>query len=80
MACKTFVIGCNLYGPREYLFHGKTALTYTKDDDLFLQIKEFLKMKESKKIEIISSAYQKALEYDADLLGDKLADIFCKES
>lgn len=80
MACKIFVIGCNLYGPREYLFHGKTALTYTKDDDLVLQIKEFLKMKESKKIEIISSAYQKALEYDADLLGDKLADIFCKES
>ena len=45
MACKTFVIACNLYGPKEYVIDNKNALTYQNvknGKELASKIKKFM--------------------------------------
>lgn len=79
MACKTFVIGCNLYGPREYLKDKENSLTFEKDETgniLAKKIKEFQKMKEEEKEKIIENAYNDAKKYDKQSLEEKLKEIF----
>jgi len=79
MASKTFVIGCNLYGPREYLVHGKNSLTFGNDQDgkeLSLKIKEFQKLKKQQKDKITENAYKTALSYDKRKFEVKLKEIF----
>ena len=79
MACKTFVIACNLYGPKEYVVDKKNALTYQNvknGQELALKIKEFMNMNEKEKQKILDEAYETAQKYDVTKLQDKLANIF----
>ena len=79
MACKTFVIGCTLYGPKEYLKEKRNALTFEKDETgniLAKKIKEFQKMKEEEKKDIIENAYQDAQKYNKKNLEEKLKTVF----
>ena len=79
MACKTFVIACNLYGPIEYVVDKKNALTYQNvknGQELALKIKEFMNMNEKEKQKILDEAYETAQKYDVTKLQDKLANIF----
>ena len=79
MACKTFVIACNLYGPREYAIDEENALTYqdaTDGNELASKIKKFMNMSEKEKQKIIDKAYETAKKYDVTKLQDKLINIF----
>ena len=81
MACKTFVIACNLYGPKEYIIDGKNALAYqdsSNGKELASKIKEFMNMNKKEKQKIINKAFETAKNYDVTKLQDKLADIFEK--
>lgn len=79
MASKTFVIGCTLYGPREYLVNKENSFTYLNDFDgsvLASKIKEYQNLKMSQKQKIINRAYQDSLRYDKNNLKSILKDIF----
>jgi len=79
MACKTFVIACDLYGPREYVKNLDNALTFSEDKDgkkLASQIKAFYKMNEKEKAKIIKNAYETAKKYDVNRSLEKLREIF----
>ena len=76
MACKTFVIACDLYGPREYAINKVNSLTYQDEKDLANTIKKFMKMNEKEKNKIIDKAYETAKKYDVKKLNNKLKDIF----
>ena len=79
MACKTFVIACNLYGPREYAIDGENALTYQESTDgkeLASKIKKFINMNEKEKQKIMDKAYETAKKYDVTKLQEKLINIF----
>ncbi len=82
MACKTFVIACDLYGPKEYTENKKNSLTYQNDNngkELAEKIKEFINMKETEKQKILNNAYQTAKKYDVTKLEEKLRKIFVKK-
>ena len=79
MACKTPLIACNLYGPREYAFDHENALTYQDIKDgkeLAKKIKEFFAMNESEKQELIDRAYHTAQQYDMFQSNDTLRSVF----
>jgi len=76
LACRTFVIGCTLYGPREYLRNGINSFTYKEDDDLFLKIKEFQDLSKIQKEKIIEQGYLTACKYDKRKVNHNLIKIF----
>ena len=79
MACKTPLIACNLYGPREYAVDGENSLTYQDIKDgkeLAKKIKEFFHMKESEKQKLIDNAFETAQKYDVLNSNDLLKDVF----
>jgi len=79
MACKTPVIGCVLYGPREYLKEKENALTFKEDktgEILAKKIKEWKKLKEKELQKMIENAYITSLEYDREKISDQLKEIF----
>ena len=76
MACKVFVIGNNLYGPREYLKNKENALTYKQDDELTKAIKVYQDMSLKEREKIIQAGYETACKYDSKVLKEKLATIF----
>ena len=76
MACKTFVIGCNLYGPREYLKNNKNSLTFKTEEELYEAILKYQRMSENEKEKIIKNGYKTAQNYNADLMEDRLKQIF----
>lgn len=79
MACKTFVIACNLYGPKEYVIDNKNALTYQNvknGKELASKIKKFMNMNEKEKEKILDEAYETAKKYDVIKLREKLINIF----
>ena len=79
MACKTFVIACNLYGPKEYVIDNKNALTYQNvknGKELAFKIKKFMNMNEKEKEKILDEAYETAKKYDVIKLREKLINIF----
>jgi len=76
MACKTFVIGCTLYGPREYLKNKKNSLTFLKENELKAKIKEFQKMPSKEKERIKENALLTVEKYNQELLQEKLTEIF----
>ena len=79
MACKTPLIACNLYGPREYAVDGENSLTYQDIKDgkeLAKKIKEFFHMKESEKQKLIDNAFETAQKYDVLKSNDLLKDVF----
>ena len=81
MACKTFLIACDLYGPKEYARNHENALTYqngTNGKELAAKIKEFMNMKKEEKNKIIKNAYETAKKYDINTLDEKLKKIFIK--
>ena len=79
MACKTLVIGCNLYGPSEYLKDKVNSLTYDKIDSgkyLARKIMEAMDMPLKTKKEIINEAYLTAKRFSSDEQSNKLKEIF----
>ncbi len=79
MACKTFVIGCDLYGPSEYLVAKVNSLTYqnTKTGkELAKRILEYNSLTESQKKEIINNGYLTALTFQKDAVVSTLVDMF----
>ena len=76
MACKTFVIGNNLYGPRVYLKNKENALTYRQDAELAKEIKVYQDMSLKEKEKILQAGYETACQYDSKVLKEKLATIF----
>lgn len=79
MASRTFVIGCNLYGPREYLIDQKNSFTFLEDLDgsiLASKIKAFQKLRKERKEKMIENAYQTASRYDKNHFKDILQQIF----
>ena len=79
MACKTLVIGCNLYGPSEYLKEKVNSLTYDKIDSgkyLARKIMEAMDMPLKTKKEIINEAYLTAKRFSSDEQSNKLKEIF----
>ena len=79
MSCKTPLIACNLYGPREYAVDGENSLTYQDIKDgkeLAKKIKEFFHMKESEKQKLIDNAFETAQKYDVLKSNDILKDVF----
>lgn len=79
MACKTPLIACDLYGPKEYVKNKVNALTYhnAKDgQELATKIKEFMGMREAAKKKIVEQGYITATKYDVTKIHDKLVAIF----
>ena len=79
MACKTPLIACDLYGPKEYVKNKVNALTYhdIKDgQELAIKIKEFMGMREAAKKKIVEQGYITATKYDVTKIHDKLVAIF----
>ncbi len=76
MACKTFVIGCNLYGPREYLKDKENSFTFRDEATLVKKIKEFQKLdrKEIKKIQ--EKALEEAKKYEKEKNTSLLKEVF----
>ena len=76
MACKTFVIGCNLYGPREYLKNNKNSLTFKTEEELYEAILKYQRMSENEKEKIIKNGYKTVQNYSSLLMEDRLKQIF----
>ncbi len=76
MACKTFVIGCDLYGPREYLKNNKNSLTFKTEKELYEAILKYQRMSENEKEKIIKNGYKTVQNYSSLLMEDRLKQIF----
>lgn len=76
MACQTFVIGCDLYGPREYLRNKKNSLTFKTEEELFAALIKYQNMSDNEKEKIIKNASKTVLDYDVTLMEEKLKQIF----
>lgn len=78
MACKTLVIGCDLYGPSEYLINKENSLTYQKTNGLTLarKIREARKLTMEEKNKIITNAYQTAQEFSKEKTKITMKEMF----
>ena len=79
MACKTFVIACDLYGPKEYMIDKENGFTYqdVKDGkELAKKIKQYQNLTTRSKNEIIENAYQTSQKYDNKKIKQNLKKIF----
>ena len=78
MACKTFVIGCDLYGPSEYLINNKNSLTYHNvktGKSLARLIRLYYNMKEEEKENIILNAYDTAKKFSKEATSKEVRNI-----
>ncbi len=76
MACGTFVLGCDLYGPKEYLKNHVNSLTFQNEKELVSKILDFQKMNARKKEHIKKRAMETAQGYGVGYMKEKLAEIF----
>ncbi len=79
MACGCLVVGCNLYGPRDYLVNGVNSLTYSyvkSGKELARCIRKVYNMDDDKKKSLILNGYKTAKLYDKDLIKEKFKEIF----
>jgi len=76
MASGTFVIGCDLYGPREYLQNGINSLTFQNEKELSNKIIEFQEMNNHEKNKIKQNAFKTVQNYDITKMKEKLLMIF----
>lgn len=76
MACHTFVIANDSYGPKEYIKNNVNSLGYEEDQDLEKDIRAYLRMSKANKENIIQKGYNTSLKYDIRHMSDKLKDIF----
>ncbi len=76
MACKTFVIGCDLYGPKEYLKNKKNSLTFKTEDELYAALLKYQSMSTNEKEKIIKNASKTVLDYDVTLMEERIKQIF----
>ena len=77
MAVKTFVIGCDIYGPSEYLKDGYNSLTYQDiktGKELAKKINAYFKLKN--KDEIINNAYETVKNFSAKNTQKILMKVF----
>ena len=77
MACSTFVIACDMYGPSEYLKNKENSLTYHSDSakSLARKIKMYYNMSEKKKDEIILNGYLTAKKFSKEETINELKEI-----
>ncbi len=79
MACETLVVGCDLYGPKEYLKDGVNSFTFHEDKDgsyLAKKIQKIRKMDENVKKEILKNALETVRSYDEERVQKDLEQIF----
>ncbi len=78
MACQTLVIGCTLYGPKEYLRDKENSLAYSKDDKELLakKIKEFMALTTKEKEKMVKKMQETVKKYDANTVKEELQKIF----
>ena len=77
MACSTFVIGCDKYGPSEYLKNLNNSLTYHSDKARYLarRIKMYYNMSDKKKESIILNGYLTAKKFSKEETIKELKEI-----
>lgn len=68
MACNTFVIGCDLYGPSEYLKNNINSLTYhnTRAKYLARRIRMYYNMSDEERKRIILNGYKTVKDYSKE--------------
>lgn len=78
MACETFVIGSNQYGPSDYLIDGENSLTFNPSDykELANKMNVFLKLKTTEKNRLIKNARKKSEEYSSEYTKKTILDVF----
>lgn len=78
MACETFVIGSNQYGPSDYLIDEENSLTFNPSDykELANKMNVFLKLKTTEKNRLIKNARKKSEEYSSENTKKTILDVF----
>lgn len=76
MATNTFVIGCDLYGPRSYLVNNVNSLTFKDQDGLVEDILKYQSMSKDEKECIIKEGNKTSLMYNKDKMDSYLKEIF----
>ena len=76
MATSTFVIGCDLYGPRSYLVNNVNSLTFKDQKGLVEDILKYQSMSKEEKENVIKEGNKTSLMYNKDKIDNYLKEIF----
>ena len=78
MACSTFVITGNKYGPTDYAIHDYNAFVFDSENsnDLANKIIDFQKLPKKEKELILKNALDTARKYDKEAIKEDLVQIF----